>query len=160
MRLTAITAALALMAGAANADSTVAPTSVSFDEYGAVEASLTGAPGDAANGKKIMTIRGKGNCIACHEVSALKDSPFHGEVGPMLDGIGEVRTAAELRGIVVNAKMTFPESVMPGFYKTTGFIRPGNGYTGKAAKEEDLTPILTAQEVEDVVAYLLTLTDS
>lgn len=49
---------------------------------------------------------------------------------------------------------------MPAFYKTSGFIRPGNGYTGKAAKEEDLSPILTAQEIEDVVAFLLTLKGS
>lgn len=158
MRLTAITTAVALVAGAAFAEE-VAPNDVQFGEYGEVEASLTGVAGDPDNGKKIMTIRGKGNCIACHEVTALKDSPFHGEVGPMLDGVGGYRSAAELRGIVVNAKKTFEGSVMPGFYKTSGFIRPGNGYTGKAAKEEDLTPILTAQEVEDVVAYLLTLKD-
>jgi sulfur-oxidizing protein SoxX len=55
--------------------------------------------------------------------------------------------------------MAFEGTVMPAFYKTSGFIRPGNGYTGKSAKEEDLMPILTAQEIEDVVAYLLTLQD-
>ncbi len=159
MRLTALTAVAALTASAALADTT-APGDVQFGEYGAVEASLTGQPGDAENGREIMIIRGKGNCIACHEVTALKDAPFHGEVGPMLDGVGGYRTAEELRGIVVDAKMTFPESVMPGFYKTSGFVRPGDGYTGKAAEEEDLEPILTAQEVEDVVAYLLTLQDS
>lgn len=62
----------------------------------------------------------------------------------------------QLRGIVANAKMTFEGSFMPAFYKTEGFIRPGNGYTGKAA-EGDLAPVLTAQQIEDVVAYLLTL---
>lgn len=158
MRLTAITTAVALVAGAAFAED-VAPNDVQFGEYGEVEASLTGVAGDAENGAKIMTIRGKGNCVACHQVTSLLHAPFHGEVGPMLDGVGGYRSAAELRGIVVNAKKTFEGSVMPGFYKTSGFIRPGNGYTGKAAKEEDLTPILTAQEVEDVVAYLLTLKD-
>jgi sulfur-oxidizing protein SoxX len=50
----------------------------------------------------------------------------------------------------------FPDTVMPSFYRTTGFIRPGNAYTGKAA-EGDLEPLLTAQQVEDVVSYLLTL---
>lgn len=107
-----------------------------------------------------MTSRGKGNCVACHAVTALNDAPFHGEVGPTLDGIADYRSAEELRGIVANAKMTFEGSVMPAFYKTSGFIRPGNGYTGKAAKEEDLSPILTAQEIEDVVAFLLTLKGS
>lgn len=158
MRLSAITTVVALVAGAAWANP-IAPNDVQFDEYGAVEASLTGVAGDAANGKKIMTIRGKGNCVACHEVTALKDAPFHGEVGPSLDGIGAARSAGELRGLLVDAKKTIEGTVMPGFYKTSGFIRPGNGYTGKGAKEEDLTPILTAQEVEDVVAYLMTLTD-
>jgi sulfur-oxidizing protein SoxX len=159
MKLTGITAAVALCATAAIANP-VTPGEVQFDEYGAIEASLSGADGDAANGAKLMVSRGKGNCVACHAVTALNDAPFHGEVGPTLDGVGEYRTAAELRGIVANAKMTFEGSVMPAFYKTSGFIRPGDGYTGKAAKEEDLSPILTAQEIEDVVAFLMTLKDS
>jgi sulfur-oxidizing protein SoxX len=52
--------------------------------------------------------------------------------------------------------MTFDGSFMPAFYKTEGFVRPGGGYTGKAP-EGDLPPILTGQQIEDVVAYLLTL---
>lgn len=156
MRLSLTLAVFALTAGAVQAEP-IAPGAVSYDDYGAVTASLSGAVGDVENGKLIMITRGKGNCIACHEVTALKDAPFHGEVGPSLDGVGGYRTAEELRGIVANAKMTFPETVMPAFYKTSGFTRPGDAYTGKAAKEEDLTPLLTAQEIEDVVAYLLTL---
>ena len=159
MKLTGITAAAVLCATAAIANP-VTPGEVQFDEYGAIEASLSGAEGDAANGAKLMVNRGKGNCVACHAVTALNDAPFHGEVGPTLDGIGEYRSAEELRGIVANAKMMFEGTVMPAFYKTSGFIRPGNGYTGKGAKEEDLTPILTAQEIEDVVAFLMTLKGS
>lgn len=159
MKTTFATIAAASFAASVAWAGDTAPGDVTYDEYGAVAASLSGQPGDAERGAKIMTTRGKGNCIACHEVTALKDSPFHGEVGPMLDGVGEYRTAEELRGIVANAKMAFEGTVMPAFYKTSGFTRPGNGYTGKAAKEEDLTPILTAQEIEDVVAFLLTLKD-
>lgn len=158
MRLTTITAALALTAGAAYAEP-VAPETVQFGEYGEVEMSLTGQPGDAAKGREIMIARGKGNCLACHEITALKDAPFHGEVGPTLDGVGGYRSEGELRGIVANAKMTFEGTVMPAFYKTSGFIRPGNGYTGKAA-EGAIAPILSAQEIEDVVAFLLTLQES
>ncbi|MEC3860417.1 sulfur oxidation c-type cytochrome SoxX [Mesobacterium sp. TK19101] len=157
MRLTVISIAAAFAATTALANP-VAPDDVVFGEYGEVEASLTGVPGDAANGAKIMYNRGLGNCIACHEVTALKDQPFHGEVGPTLDGTGDVRTEAELRGIVINAKMTFEGSVMPAFYRTSGFTRPGDGYTGKAAKMP-IAPILSAQEIEDVVAYLMTLKD-
>jgi sulfur-oxidizing protein SoxX len=134
----------------------IAPDDVQFTEYGEVETSLSGAPGDAAAGLEIMVSRGKGNCIACHQVEALDEYPFHGEVGPALDFVGEYRTEAELRGIVANAKMTFEGSIMPAFYRTSGFIRPGNAFTGKAA-EGELSPLLTAQEIEDVVAYLLTL---
>jgi L-cysteine S-thiosulfotransferase len=63
---------------------------------------------------------------------------------------------ANCAGIVANAKMTFDGSFMPAFYKTEGFVRPGDAYTGKAP-EGALPPILTGQQIEDVVAYLLTL---
>lgn len=135
-----------------------APNDVSFGEYGQIEASLSGAAGNAEAGLEIMVARGKGNCIACHQVTALEEYPFHGEVGPSLDGVGARWTAEDLRGIVANAKMTFEGTVMPAFYQTDGFTRPGNAYTGKAA-DGPLDPILTAQEIEDVVAYLMTLTD-
>ncbi|MCL7407186.1 MAG: sulfur oxidation c-type cytochrome SoxX [Marivivens sp.] len=148
---------LAVVASVASADE-VAPDAVVFDDYGAVEQSLTGVAGNVENGIVIMTNRGKGNCIACHQVDALADYPFHGEVGPALNGVGGYRTEAELRGIVANAKHTFPDTVMPSFYKTSGYTRPGDAFTGKAGAEP-LAPLLTAQEIEDVVAYLLTLTD-
>lgn len=148
-------AAAALFAGAALAGE-VAPQDIQFGEYGEIAQSLTGVPGDPANGAKIMVTRPKGNCIACHETTSLLDSPFHGEVGPTLDGVADRWNEAELRGLVANAKMTFEGTIMPAFYKTSGFTRPGNAFTGKAG-QEPLTPLLTAQEVEDVVAYLMTL---
>ena len=132
-----------------------APEAVAFTD-GAVAESLSGTPGDAAEGRKVMANRGLGNCVACHEVSDMADVPFHGEVGPMLDGAADRWTEAELRGIVTNAKMMFEGSMMPSFYKTSGYIRPGDAFTGKAAAEP-LPPLLTAQQIEDVVAYLLTL---
>ena len=132
----------------------VDPTMVAFVD-GAVSTSLSGLAGDPAEGRKIMN-KGAGNCIACHAVSDLAELPFHGEVGPELDGVADRWTEAELRGIIANAKEMFPETVMPSFYRTEGFIRPGNAYTGKAA-EGALDPLLTAQQVEDVVAYLMTL---
>ncbi|MGH1426019.1 MAG: sulfur oxidation c-type cytochrome SoxX [Pseudooceanicola sp.] len=154
MRLTATAIAAALVAGVAYANP-IAPMDVSYSD-GAVDESLTGVAGDAANGANIVSSKKKGNCIACHEVSALKDFPFHGEVGPNLDAVGDTWSEAELRGIVSNAKMTFDGTVMPAFYKTSGYIRPGDGYTGKAPKG-DLPPILSAQDIEDVVAFLKTL---
>ncbi len=144
---------LSAMAFPLNAEM-IKPMDVVFVD-GAIDTSLTGAAGDPAAGRVIMN-KGAGNCIACHAVSDLAEFPFHGEIGPTLDGAADRWTEAELRGIVSNAKEMFPESMMPSFYKTSGFVRPGNAYTGKAA-EGDLDPLLTAQQIEDVVAYLLTL---
>ena len=142
-----------LAATVANAEA-VKPTQVVFED-GAIATSLSGAPGDAANGAILMN-KGSGNCIACHAVSALSDLPFHGEVGPPLDGAGDRWSEADLRGIVADAKMMFDGTVMPSFYKTTGFTRLGDAYTGKAA-DETFGPLLSAQQIEDVVAYLATL---
>ncbi|OAN73502.1 sulfur oxidation c-type cytochrome SoxX [Sulfitobacter sp. EhC04] len=149
-----VAGAAALLATVAVAE-IIAPTNVSFDD-GAIAASLTGAPGDPAEGRDIVGNKKKGNCVACHQVSDLAEVPFQGEIGPMLDGAGERWTEAELRGIVANAKVMFEDSMMPSFYKTEGFIRPGNAYTGEAA-DDTFGPILTAQQIEDVVAYLATL---
>lgn len=134
----------------------VSPVDVSFDEYGAIAVSLSGAP-DAAAGQEVMSERSLGNCVACHQVTAL-EAAFQGNVGPSLDGAADRWNEAELRGILADAKMTFPGTVMPGFYKVSGYIRPGDAYTGKAGTEP-LPPLLSAQQIEDVVAYLTTLKD-
>lgn len=146
--------ATAMIVAVAHADG-VKPMDVEFVD-GAVETSLSGTPGDVANGAVLMN-KGAGNCIACHAVSALSDLPFHGEIGPPLDGAADRWTEGELRGIVANAKIMFEGTMMPAFYKTEGFVRLGDAYTGKAHAEGDVQPLLTAQEIEDVVAFLSTL---
>ncbi len=151
-RTCVILAVTALGAGAAFAQA-IAPGEVAYED-GAVSASLTGAPGDPTEGRKVMN-RGAGNCVACHQVTDLTEYPFQGEVGPTLDGVADRWDEAQLRGIVANAKMMFPDTMMPSFYKVDGFIRPGDGYTGKAATE--IHPLLTPEQIENVVAYLLTL---
>ncbi|MCX7566141.1 sulfur oxidation c-type cytochrome SoxX [Sulfitobacter sp. F26169L] len=156
MRISVITAITAGVVASGAFAQEVAPTDVSYTE-GAVEQSLTGVAGDPANGRIIVGDKGQGNCVACHMVTDLAEEvPFHGEIGPMLDGAGERWSEAELRGIVANAKIMFEDSMMPSFYKTEGFVRPGNAYTGKAA-DETFGPLLSAQQIEDVVAYLATL---
>jgi sulfur-oxidizing protein SoxX len=119
---------------------------------------LTGVAGNADQGREILTSKSLGNCVACHAAEAYDDISFHGEIGPMLDGVGSRWEEAEVRGIVANAKMTFEGTIMPAFYKSNGYIRPGDAYTGKAATG-DLPPLLSAQQIEDVVAYLMTLKD-
>jgi len=154
MKRTTLTLAVAL-AAAGTAWAETMPENVAYTD-GSVAESLSGAPGDAAEGRKVMSNRGLGNCVACHAVTEMSDVPFHGEVGPTLDGVADRWSETELRGIVANAKMMFDGTIMPSFYKTSGYIRPGDAFTGKAGTEP-LPPLLTAQQVEDVVAYLLTL---
>jgi sulfur-oxidizing protein SoxX len=147
-------AALASIATVGMAE-TVAPTEVKWED-GAIAASLSGVPGDPEAGAVLMN-KGAGNCIACHAVEKLSHLQFHGEIGPPLDGVAERWSEAELRGIVADAKQWFDGTMMPSFYKTEGFVRLGDAYTGKAF-EGEVQPLLTAQEIEDVVAYLMTLT--
>lgn len=146
-----------LMLGAGAAVAETAPQAVEYDEYGAVAASLSGAAGDPVEGRVVVSTKSMGNCVSCHAITELSDVAFHGEVGPVLDGVADRWNEAELRGIVANAKMTYDGTIMPSFYKDTGYIRPGDAYTGKAATSDPLPPLLTAQQVEDVVAYLMTL---
>lgn len=134
----------------------VTPQSVVFAEDGAIASSLTGVPGDAEAGAKTMVERGLGNCAACHAINTMPEVPFQGTIGPALEGVGARYTEAQLRGIVADAKRTFPDSMMPSFFKSTGYIRPGEGFTAKPATEP-LKPLLTAQQVEDITAYLLTM---
>lgn len=155
MRFTTLALAATLTAGAAYADM-VAPADVVFNEDGEVVMSLSGKAGDAAAGMDVYSSRSKGNCVACHVVSSLPDVAFQGNVGPSLDGAADRWTEGQLRSILVNSKATFDGTVMPAYYRVDGFTRPGNAYTGKAP-EGPLDPLLSAQQIEDVVAFLMTL---
>lgn len=111
---------------------------------------LSGQPGDPERGRKIAIARKKGNCLACHAMP-VPEEDFHGEVGPTLEGVGSRMTEADIRSRLVNPKLLNPDTMMPSFYRVEGLNRVMKKFEGK--------PILTAQEVEDVVAYLKTLTD-
>ncbi len=149
MRSIAIAAiGAAFFATAVNA-AEVAPDSVMFGEDGVVSASLTGAPGDPAKGKSVFVNRKLGNCLACHVNSDATEQSFHGEIGPSLDGAASRWNEAELRGILVNSKMTFDDSMMPSFYRLVNGVRTMKKFQGKT--------ILTAAQLEDVLAYLQTL---
>lgn len=147
MKNLTLVAAIALVGSGAIAAETM-PGDVAFED-GQVAMSLTGGEGDAAEGRKVFKNRKLGNCLACHVNSDMPEELFHGEVGPPLDGVADRWEVAELRGIVANAKMTFDGTIMPAFYTDTGYNRPLDKFDGKS--------ILTAQQVEDVIAYLLTL---
>ena len=128
---------------------TVAPEAVKIAD-GQLSKSLTGVKGDAANGKKWFVNRKLGNCLACHVNKDTSKEQFHGEVGPPMDGVAERYKAEELRAILVDSKAVFGEqTLMPAFYRNSGFNRVNKKFKGKT--------ILSAQQVEDVLAYLLTL---
>ena len=110
--------------------------------------SLTGKPGDPAKGRAVVINRRQGNCLACH-TAPIPEQAFQGEVGPSLAGVADRYTEGELRLRVVNPKVLNPDTFMPAFYRTEGLHRVTKNFQGKT--------ILTAEQVEDVVAYLLTL---
>lgn len=158
MRTLFALSAAALTAFPTISSAQTAPQDVVFTEYGEVMESLTGVPGNVEEGYKSAVARGMGNCVACHVAEGWKDEQFPGDVGPELTGVANRHEEAQLRGILVNAKHTFPESVMPAFYNVSDLYRPGDGYTGKAAKSLDVT-ILSAQQIEDILALLLTFNE-
>lgn len=149
-------AALTALAFAGPLTAETAPQDVAFAEDGSVAQPLTDTAGNADEGAMIYADKGSGNCVACHAIAGRTDAEFQGNIGPVLDGAGDRWSAEQMRGIVADAKHTFPESMMPSFYKTSGYIRPGDAYTGKVGAEP-LPPLLTGQQIEDVVAYLATL---
>ncbi len=151
LSLAAAGAALALgsFSGASAGQLAKAEPSVDYKVVDdAISAPLTGKAGDPGNGRKVAINRKKGNCLACHAMP-VPEQQFHGEVGPSLEGVGDRYTADELRLRLVDSKVLNPDTIMPSFYKTSGLNRVMKKFEGKT--------ILSAQEVEDVVAYLVTL---
>lgn len=110
--------------------------------------SLTGEAGDPLRGREVAINRKLGNCLACHKMP-IPEQQFHGEVGPDLSEVADSLSEGELRLRVVNPKLMNPETLMPAFYQTEGLHRVMKKFQGKT--------LLTAEQVEDVVAYLMTL---
>jgi L-cysteine S-thiosulfotransferase len=115
-----------------------------------INASLTGKPGDPVTGKKVAINRKQGNCLACHSLPAPKQQ-YHGAIGPDLRGVGSRYSEGELRLRIVNPKIVNSETFMPAFYRNDGLHRVQKKWVGKT--------ILSAEQVEDLVAYLATLTE-
>lgn len=150
LRLAAGAAALTLAMGlSVGATAEVAADAIQIVD-GTIAQSIADQPGDAVAGRDLASNRKLGNCLACHTISDQSDLPFHGEVGPPLDGVGDRWSAEELRAILVNSKAVFgDQTIMPAFYRTAGLNRTAEKFAGKT--------ILNAQQVEDIIAYLLTL---
>lgn len=110
---------------------------------------LGGLKGDPVRGRRITAAQDKGNCLACHQMPVPEES-FHGMFGPPLNGIASRMTEGQIRLRIVDETRINPATVMPAFYKNPKYLnRVSDEYYGKT--------VLTAQEVEDIVAYLVTL---
>jgi len=147
MRTACAYIAMALLAGPyAAADET--PYSEWTAQGLSIPEPLGGLQGDPQRGRAVVIDRERGNCLACHRMP-IPEEPMHGTVGPPLDGVGSRLSEGELRLRVVDEKRVNPDTIMPGFYRRPSELhRPHPAFVSTA---------LTAQEVEDVVAYLRTL---
>jgi sulfur-oxidizing protein SoxX len=112
-------------------------------------APLAREPGDPARGRRIVLDRGEGACTLCH---AVPGANLNGNIAPTLAGVGARLTAAQLRLRVVDQTRINPDTPMPAYYRTEGLHDVAPAYRGK--------PILSAQQVEDVVSYLQTLREA
>jgi len=114
----------------------------------AIPASLTGAPGDAVRGKAIVVSRQTGLCLLCHS-APLPEEKFQGTIGPDLKGVGSRNSEGQLRLRIVDPRIFNPDTIMPAYYRQDGLERVAPAFRGKT--------VLTAEQIEDVVAFLMTL---
>lgn len=116
----------------------------------AIPKSLTGQPGDPARGRAIVANRSVGLCLLCHS-GPIAEERFQGDLSPTLAGAGSRWSEGQLRLRIVDGSRLNPDTIMPPYFRTTGLQRVARTFDGKT--------ILSAQQVEDVVAYLVTLKD-
>jgi len=137
VRLAAALVAVACAAGAAQGQE-------------AIPQSLTGAPGDPVRGRVIVASRQVGLCLLCHS-GPFPEERFQGELAPDLRGAGARWSEGQLRLRIVDSSRINPASIMPAYHRTDGLTRVAPAFRSK--------PILSAEQIEDVVAYLTTLKD-
>lgn len=114
-----------------------------------IEKALCNLQGDRVRGLKVAVDRELGNCLACH-VMPIPGEPFHGQIGPPLYGVASRYTPAQLRARLVDATLINPRTIMPAYY------RHPRDFHRLAVRFEGQT-FLTAQQIEDLLAYLVTL---
>ena len=141
-------ALLAALSGApvrALADAALRPYMIIGD---AIPASLTGSSGDPVRGREIVVNRQVGLCLLCHS-GPFPEQKFQGTMAPDLKGAGARSNEGQLRLRIVDASRIKPDTIMPPYYRVDGLERVAPSFQGK--------PILTAEQIEDVIAFLLTL---
>lgn len=134
----------ALAVGSASAQSLATYTPVGD----AIPNSLTGQPGNAQRGRAIVANRQKGLCLLCH-TGPFAEERFQGDLAPSLAGAGSRWNEGQLRLRIVDSRRVNADTIMPSYYRVDGLNRVGAAWQGQ--------PVLTAAEIEDVVAFLLSL---
>jgi L-cysteine S-thiosulfotransferase len=126
------------------------PGDVVVVEGDAIPEPLAARPGDAARGRAIVANRSVGLCLLCHS-GPIPEERFQGTLAPSLAGAGARWSVGQLRLRIADGARLNPDTIMPPYYRTTGLHRVARAFEGKT--------ILTAEQIEDVVAYLATLKD-
>jgi sulfur-oxidizing protein SoxX len=116
----------------------------------AISESLTGARGDAVRGRAIVANRQVGLCLLCHS-GPFPEERFQGNLAPDLRGAGTRWSEGQLRLRIVDSSRINPATIMPAYHRSEGLARVAPAWRGK--------PVLSAQQIEDVVAFLMTLRD-
>ena len=152
VRADALLISAGLLAGIAAGGPADAEDVVAFRiENGAIPEPLTDSPGNPARGRQIVRDMGHATCLICHAMP-IPEEPDHGEIGPPLAGVGSRYTPGELRLRLVDPKSINPQTIMPSYYRVDDLYRVWGPYRDR--------PIYTAQQIEDVVAYLAQLRDN
>lgn len=107
---------------------------------------LTETPGDANRGKIVFSERDQGHCVLCHVVQGL-DAEFQGNVGPDLTYVADRLSAGQIRLRIVDYQLVRPGTLMPSYYRNHDLYQVGEAFAD--------APILTAEQIEDLVAYLI-----
>lgn len=117
----------------------------------AIPEPLTGVRGDSVRGRAIVVDRQKGLCLLCHS-GPFPEQRFQGNLAPDLRGAGTRWSEGQLRLKIVDSRRLNPATIMPPYHSTDGLVSVGRNWQGK--------PVLSAEQVEDVVAFLTTLTET
>lgn len=140
-----LAAAIVAMTATAEAEALVAYTVVGDG----IPQSLTGRPGDAARGRALVLDR-TSTCILCHS-GPFPEARFQGDLAPNLAGAGSRWSTSQLRLRLVDASRLNSATIMPSYYRVDGLVRVGRNWRDK--------PLLSAEQIEDIVAYLATIRD-
>lgn len=116
----------------------------------AIPQSLTGVKGDPARGRAIVANRQVGLCLLCH-AGPFPEERFQGNLAPDLRGAGSRWSEGQLRLRIVDSRRINSATIMPAYHRTEGRVRVAPAYRGQ--------PVLSAEQIEDVVAFLMTLRD-